>query len=396
MTAARGWSTAVIGTVVLLAVFLLLAELSPWQITLGLGGLALLVAGWFVFGFSRADAADGAPALVAVTVLATGMIVTAYPTLAIVQALAYPIAWMFMPTFWSAVAANGAVALAVGVGLTLSLGTTPDALGQTALTVGISLAFSLAMGVWIAQLMRLGEERGRLLTELQDAQEEIAALNRDAGAGAERERLARELHDTIAQDLTGLVMLAQRARREEGRRDKTLALIEESARTALGETRALVAAGAAVAGGASPDGGPSSELELPQALERLAARFQRETGVRVSVETLRDTPELDRDREVVILRCAQEAVANARKHAGAATISIALSSQDGCARLVVEDDGCGFDPAAASDGFGLPGMAERLALVGGALAVDSAPGRGTVLTASVPVTAARVKSEAPA
>ena len=378
MTAARWWSTAVLGTVALLAVFLVLAGLPSWRLALGITGLGMLVLGWFVFGYSRADDPRGSPALVVVTIIAVGIAVTAYPTMAILQALGYPIVWMFTPTFWRGVVGNVALALAVGVGFLVSLGTEPNDLAQTGLTVGISLTFSLAMGIWINRMMTLGEERGRLLAELQGAQEQIAALHRDAGAAAEREHLARELHDTIAQDLTGLVMLAQRARREAGSDVGTLDLIEDNARGVLAETRALVAAGARV------DSADQEGLDLLGALRRVAERFARETGIEVRVQGPQKL-RLPRDLEVVVLRCAQEALANARKHARASHIAVGLSVGDGHVRVTVSDDGIGFEPDSAPDGFGLTGMRDRLALVDGELTVTSAPHSGTTIVADVRV-----------
>lgn len=228
----RGWDAAVLGTAGLLAALLLALTDSPWRIALGLGALALLVAAWFLLGRRGPEAPTALPFMVTV-VIASGLAVAAYPTLAIIQVIAYPIAWVYSATVRRAVLVNIAIALAVGVGFLITLGTGVDNLVQTAFTVVLSLGFSLAMGFWISRMTALGEERGRLLVELQGAQEQIAGLNREAGATAEREHLARELHDTIAQDLTALVMLAQRARREAVAPNATLALIEESARAAL-------------------------------------------------------------------------------------------------------------------------------------------------------------------
>lgn len=392
MTARGWWWLAIAAVSALLATLAVTTLATPWRLALALTGTGMLVAGFALVGARRIDHPAGSPAMVAVAALAAGVATAGSPTMAIIQVIAYPIAWVFVPTVRAAVIANLSVAAAVASGFLISLGTTVDDLLQTAFTVSLSLGFSLAMGFWIARMTALGERNGQLLAELQGAQDQIAALNRDAGAAAERERLARELHDTIAQDLTGLVMLAQRARREGGRTDDTLALIEESARSALGETRALVAAGAAVSGGTAPDGGAAPDLDLAQTLERLAARFQRETDLRVTV-AVRKVPALDRDREVVVLRCAQEGLANARKHARASHITITLSDDDGCARLVIEDDGAGFEPDTSADGFGLAGMTERLGLVGGSLTVDSEPGRGTRLIAAVPLSPTPARQE---
>lgn len=376
MSARRGWSTAVIATAVLLSALLVLGELPPGSFALGVSAIGLLVAGWFVLGLRRVDDPQGSPSLVAVTVLAVGLGVAAYPTLAIMQVIGYPIAWMFMPTFRRGVAANLALALAVTLGYLVSLGTTLDDLRQIAITVTLSLAFSMAMGFWIARIMTLGEERGRLLSELEGAQDQIAALHRDAGATAEREHLARELHDTIAQDLTGLVMLAQRARRELGD-SETLRIIEENARATLAETRALVASGAALG---------DESTDLASALHRLAERFSRETGVEVSSNVAAELS-LDRDAEVVVLRCVQEALGNARKHARASRISVVVAATEDDpqrVRIEIADDGIGFDPDSAHTGFGLSGLTDRLALVQGTLTVQSAPGSGTTLVAELP------------
>lgn len=376
MTAAAWWAVAVIGMSAMMIALLLVSEPTTMDLTLGLVGTGVLVLGWFTFGHPRAAAEDPSVALIAVMVVATGLVVSAAPSLAIVQAIVYPMAWVFSRTMRDAVMANLLLGLAVLVGSVVSLGLSPNALAQAALTVVLSLGFSLAMGFWINRMSALGEERGRLLAELQGAQSQIAALNREAGATAEREHLARELHDTIAQDLTGLVMLAQRAQRERGN-PETLALIEESARSVLADTRALVAAGAAV-------GEPGEGLAAT--LNRLAARFERETGVQVQCAVQSDLG-LSRDVDVVVLRCVQEALGNARKHARASRISIDVgraADSDDRVRVSVTDDGIGFDPITADNGFGLAGLTERLALVHGELTVLSAPGAGTTLTAVLP------------
>jgi signal transduction histidine kinase len=188
--------------------------------------------------------------------------------------------------------------------------------------------------------------------------------------------MSREVHDTVAQSLTGLVLLAQRARRgfaSGSLDDETLELIETSARDALAETRALVAAAAPV---------ELTQGGIAEALERLAERFERETRIRVSVSTSLDEP-LDRDTEVVLLRCAQEGLANVRKHSAAAHARMELTVASGDARLVLSDDGRGF-PAEARAGFGLAGLRDRLALAGGTLEVDGTPG-ATALTATLPI-----------
>ncbi|WP_448002857.1 sensor histidine kinase [Agromyces bauzanensis] len=319
------------------------------------------------------------------------------PFMSFLQAFAYPLVWVAAAGLRTAIASNALIAVGVGAGYYVATGS-----GNLLLAVGVSVfsfIFSLVLGLWFVRVAELGEERARLLAELEAAQDELAAMHRDAGVTSERERLAREIHDTLAQSLTGLVLLAQRARREIGTTDasgttdalgttdasgstdaagttppaaETVALIEQTAREALGEARALVAANAPV----------RVESDLPDALTRLAERFTRETGVRVTADV--DEVRLGRDLEVVLLRCAQEALANVRKHAHATSAVLRVVARDDAVELTVADDGVGVAGARESSGFGVSGMRERLALVGGRLALEPGDGGGTVLRATVP------------
>jgi signal transduction histidine kinase len=158
-------------------------------------------------------------------------------------------------------------------------------------------------------------------------------------------------------------------------------VIEEVARENLAEARAMVAAFAPVA---------LDSATLVEALQRLAERFGRETGIATRLDTSAvdgvDTG-LTRSEEIVLLRGAQEALANVRRHAAASAVVLRLSrvgSDDGSQVSVhVEDDGVGFDPAAAA-GVGLAGLRDRAAEVGGVVDVVSAPGEGTRVTVRVP------------
>ena len=201
---------------------------------------------------------------------------------------------------------------------------------------------------------------------------------------AERERLAREVHDTLAQGYTSIVVLSQTAAAQvdtdPAAARERLALIEEVARDNLGEARAMVAAFAPVA---------LEDSTLVEALERLADRFGRETGLAVRLDTAALTGEvaLRRDEEVVLLRGAQEALTNVRRHADARSVVVRLSvTGEGDRRQVsvhVEDDGVGFDPTSVQ-GTGLEGLRGRVAQVGGAVDVASSPGEGTRVTLRVP------------
>ncbi len=137
---------------------------------------------------------------------------------------------------------------------------------------------------------------------------------------------------------------------------------------------------------------------LADALQRLAASFERETGVRVSVEA--DAAGLDRELEVVLLRCAQEGLANVRKHAGASAATITVASGESEIVLEVRDDGAGpgAGPGPGAGGFGLAGMRDRVALVGGRMEFGPGEPAGAVLRVIVPVNradgATRARTEA--
>lgn len=371
MTEQRWWHVAVLGIAVLLGV-LAIANARGEMPAGALASAATILVGWFAVGQFAGRHRIARYVFIALLIVASGVGTAFDPSFAIVQCVAFPLLWTLTSRKSHGVLASIALTLSVGIGTWLSTGSLAQALGIE----GVSLALSIGLGLWISSIADRSQERQRLLDELRAAQEKLSTVDRDAGITSERERLAREIHDTIAQDLTGIVMLAQRAQRElatGGGATGTLGLLEESARTALAETRALVASSAPVA---LTTGG------IADALHRLGERFERETSVTVTVRA--DLPPLDRDAEVVLLRCAQEALSNVRKHAGASTVSLDAWSGDGSVGLRVADDGTGFDPDAASGGFGLGGMRDRLGLVGGSLEVTSSPA-GTLLTATLPI-----------
>lgn len=293
------------------------------------------------------------------------------PTMAMLQVAMFPLVWVTARSLKAAYLLNPIIAAGSFIGLSVFTGWQDPWLPIVASVV--SLAFSIAMGTWISSMVRHGEQRSRLLDELEAVQGELAARNQDLGALAERERIAGELHDTIAQNLTAIVMHSQRLeKRRRGGQAITgddVSLIESLASEALAESRALVAAMVPVA----------LESGLEDALQRLAERFTRETGVAVSVAAV----SFDREREVIVLRTAQEALANVRKHANASRVDVQVALDvDGTVTLSVEDDGVGL-PADVGEGFGLPGMRTRVASAGGILRLVNTGG-GTLLTATIP------------
>jgi signal transduction histidine kinase len=256
----------------------------------------------------------------------------------------------------------------------------PGAELGTALWAGaLGTAFSIGFGTWIVRIIHQSSERAELIAELEETRAELAQANREAGRLAERDRLASEIHDTIAQGFTSIVMLVQAAEAmisdDTERVRKQLDLIARTARENLAEARALVA-------GLGP--AALATASLADALARLADRAGEESGLRATFSMDGMPRSLDTAAEVVLLRVCQEALANVRRHAAATSAGIVLAYRDDRVRLEVSDDGAGFDPGLAADGYGLRGMRARVSEIGGELRVDSAPGRGTTVTAEVP------------
>jgi signal transduction histidine kinase len=245
----------------------------------------------------------------------------------------------------------------------------------------VSLVVSLLFGIWIEKVITQSQQRAELIEQLEAARDELAEAHHSAGVMAERERMAREIHDTLAQGMTSIVMLAQAAAVELSRgadASARLAAIEDTARENLAEARALVAAFTPVA---------LSEATLTEVLRRQAERFAAETGVDVQVSL--DLPDdevaaLPQAQQVVLLRSAQEALANVRKHARATQVLITLGLSDDGVWIEIRDDGSGFSPASVSGGFGLNAMRGRVEESGGSVEVESAPGRGTRVQVLIP------------
>lgn len=281
---------------------------------------------------------------------------------------------------------RGAIIATIAVTLTFTTmlaardGFSRDAVLLSAFTAVGNIVFALVIGLFIDGLVRESRARKALLEELQATQGELAALEREAGAAAERERLARDIHDTLAQGFTSIVMLSQagEAAAAGGDGDEAVARlkqIQETAREGLAEARALV-------GSMTP---PALEGDgLPDALARLVDRFGRDTGVQASFRLEGEPGALSATSDVVALRATQEALANVRKHAGASRVSVVLRYDEDGATVSVDDDGAGFDPAAPRPGYGLDGLAQRVESVGGLSSVESSPGAGTRVRVRVP------------
>ncbi|GGW43758.1 sensor histidine kinase [Streptomyces galilaeus] len=283
--------------------------------------------------------------------------------------------WLFTRTPRDAITLSGAAAALTVFGGTLDQGWSPQFLTGNVVFTVVAYVAGVGLGLWVHRFVGRSNERQEQLTaELAVTQEELATAYQRQGAAEERERLAREIHDTLAQGFASIVVLAEAARAatDPVRRAEQLTSIEQTARENLAEARVLV--------GSAPESGvaPGS---LATTLRRTLDRFVQDTGLTVTAE-LADM-DLDQRTRVALLRCTQESLANVRKHSGASTVGVVLTELAGGVELEITDDGCGF-VVEESHGFGLDGMRRRLAELDGELAVTSSLGDGTRVLVGLP------------
>ncbi|MFL6112032.1 MAG: sensor histidine kinase [Catenulispora sp.] len=333
--------------------------------------------------------------------------------LAIVSVLSYVVVWADLRlTFLASVvlsqfspltafgrrgiAVLAAVAVVLTTPVALRNGLDSGSLIGWIVTAGSALLFNVFIGGFFVEMLSDHGRRGSLIRELEATRAELERVNHEAGARQERERLAREIHDTLAQGFTSLLMLVQAAEAtldtDPGTTRERLELAARTARENLAEARALIG------------GDPTAGLPLDTALRRAAVRIGEELGIATSVDIAGVPQPLSANAQVVTLRVAQEALANVRKHARADTVDVRLTYGAAGLTLAVVDDGVGMDGALtdspagtdtsggsdspagtdSSGGFGLRSMRERVEQVGGVLTITSAIGAGTRVAAEVP------------
>jgi two-component system NarL family sensor kinase len=209
----------------------------------------------------------------------------------------------------------------------------------------------------------------------------LAEATAQAARAEERARIAREIHDTLAQGLTAIGLHLESALTHlETRPDLARARVERAlaaSRENLEEARRSVLDLRAA---------PGEGRGLEESLRALARGFTAETGVRVRTRiALGPSLRLPERVESELHRIAGEALANVGRHARATAVTLSLEPAPGGIRLIVRDNGAGFDPRAPRSGHGILGMRERARLLGGTLRISSRPGRGTAVAARVPL-----------
>lgn len=231
--------------------------------------------------------------------------------------------------------------------------------------------FSGVFGYALRQAEVARAENQRLLDDLRLAQRQI----QDLAVADERNRLARELHDSVKQQMFATIMQLGAARalieRDPAAAHGHLDNAEQLAQQAGAELSLLIHELRPLA---------LAERGLPSVLRDYVADWARQSGVAAQVEIAREQA-LPPPAEHALLRVAQEALANVARHSSARTVTLMLSYQSGAATLTIADDGRGFEPALARAGVGLASMRERIEALGGHLSIASAPGAGTTVVA---------------
>jgi signal transduction histidine kinase len=296
------------------------------------------------------------------------------------------------------------IVLNVVAGLLVVLaGRSAQDIGTAIGTTLFAIAFSVVYSRWTVRVIDQSRERAALIAQLESAQAELAAAYHEAGVHAERQRLAAEIHDTLAQGFLSVVTLVQAAQSTRASTAPSgtdapdlageyLELALVTARENLAEARSLISA-------LAPAG--LGDAGLVGAVARATSATGKAAGIEATCAAEGDRYPLPTATEVVLLRVCQEALANVRKHAAATSVDVRLRYASKAVELTVTDNGRGFttaanaaaDPPATAEtpgaagvsaGFGLRSMSERVRQAGGTLTLASAPGAGTIVRAEIP------------
>jgi signal transduction histidine kinase len=410
---ARSWLVRRAGGALTVLPYLLLALLAaitvPIQQSNGRSPIVELVltaalAGWMLWLFTLHPGWRDRPVVMAVFVAGVAALTLALVLRAPWFGFFAPAGYVyaFRLVSWPAQLAT-VTAIAVGAGTAQAYAVSLQHAAGIATYLAILAANALPMCgyAWLRQnLDRQDRQRRQALGEVSAANERLAASLADnaalhrrlldqahqAGVAAERQRLAREIHDTMAQGLAGIVtqlQAAEQAADDPARWHRHFARATALARESLTEARRSVHE-------LRPESLETGRLS--EALAEVASRWSTRSGIDAEVTTTGTVRPMATDTEVTLLRVAQEALANIAKHAGAGRVGVTLSYLAHEVALDVRDDGRGFDataptPGRPDGGFGLVAMRQRIEAQAGALAIESEPGLGTTISARIPTQA---------
>jgi signal transduction histidine kinase len=304
--------------------------------------------------------------------------------------MAFSIVWGYgfwlLPIRWAVPTALTFSTLLAGQ-LLLQADLPPSVLPSWIAAFGMLIVIGLFVAFWINGIIRQSRQRQQLIEELEATRRELAEAERHAGMLEERQRLAREIHDTLAQGFISVVMHLEAAESVlppgAEMTHKHLDQARQTARESLAEARRMIWAN-------RPD--LLEQASLPEALAHVITRWKAETGQAAELAITGTPGSLPPDVEVTLLRATQEALANVRKHARAGQVNVTLSYMSDVLTLDVHDDGSGLELAMPTGeglgikgGFGLIAMRERVEQLGGSLLVESTPGEGTTVVIEIPL-----------
>ena len=379
------WWHTVTCVLLLLAAVVIVVEPTAWTVkTTALGLLAVLSGAYFLVGRSL------------MMMVASNRRVTAFAYLAVVCGatlglssllpVGYILLFLTFSHIWTILRLRESVVVSCALTFGIVLiqiadsGWTTEA-WLSGLSVGAGTAtLGVLMGWWITGIVEESERRRTLIAELERTRAELGHAQHRAGALSERERLAAEIHDTLAQGFMSILVQTQAIDPDDSEDvRKRVERIEQTARDNLAEARSLIEA-------LQP--AELREHSLADACRRVCERFGAETEVTTVMDVDGAPRQLPANSEVVLLRAMQEALTNVRKHASATSVQVTLTYADAHASIRVRDDGQGFAPVQGGVdepiGYGLRGMRSRAEQVGGRVELDSAPGRGTTIRVEVP------------
>jgi signal transduction histidine kinase len=303
----------------------------------------------------------------------------------------YPLCFAAVQQFRSQVAVSGLLSLASVLGQANDGGWTRGAWFAGSMIGAVSFFFAVVLGRWIASMKDVTIKQEQLISELTTTRSQLATAQREVGKKAERERLSAEIHDTLAQGFSSILMLSRSAERSVGsmaiqpgadasanKLKSLLFAISECAHTNLAEARSFV-----------EDLAPPvlQHGTLSEAITRLTSNFQTEHGVLTKLNIFGEpsVAQLEPGEHVVILRALQESLTNVGRHAQATSVTVELRFDASPVTVRIIDNGIGFAPdeALKPGQHGLNGLRNRLAQVGGSVNISSSPGNGTEVTVSL-------------
>ncbi|MEV0676099.1 sensor histidine kinase [Actinosynnema sp. NPDC050436] len=374
------WALAPYGLLLVVCAVAVVVDPAGWGHRLGTVGVALVLAvwhWWFVVAHPAWCGHDRwTMALYFVGLLAlTSVLVLRNDVFQLFVPACYVLAFVTLPG-WTAYPG----VLAANLPWLVLPGTD---LPKTLLNLAVVTPLAALIGGMIRAMEREAIRRRETNSELVAMASENARLHallvaqaRETGIAEERARMAREIHDTVAQGLTGIVtQLEAVGELPDGPARGRLDTARGLARTSLVEVRRSIDA-------LRP--GPLQDARLGDAVRQAVTTWREQYDVPVTF-TVTGTPlPVHSEVEVTVLRAAQEALSNAGRHAGARRVDVTLSYMEDVIVLDVRDDGVGFGPSAPG-GFGLTALRERVRALAGSVDVESAPGAGTAVSVSVPV-----------